>query len=78
MNPRIKWLRNQLIPLKLDGMIVANPINIRYLTGLSEEGTLNITVKQENFSEEDVVKIMEIAQEQIKISANNIKVVEIK
>lgn len=42
------------------------------------EDTLNITVKQENFSEEDVVKIMEIAQEQIKISANNIKVVEIK
>ena len=42
------------------------------------EDTLNITVKQENFSEDDVVKIMEIAQEQIKISANNIKVVEIK
>lgn len=42
------------------------------------EDTLNITVKQENFSPDDVVKIMEIAQEQIKISANNIKIVEIK
>ena len=47
MNPRIKWLRNQLIPLKLDGIIVSNPINIRYLTGLSEEGTL-ILAQREN------------------------------
>lgn len=49
MNPRIKWLRNQLIPLKLDGMIVANPINIRYLTGLSEEGTLILAQKENVF-----------------------------
>ena len=42
------------------------------------EDTLNITVKKENFSESDAVKLREIAQEQIKISANNIKVVEIK
>ncbi len=47
MNPRIKWLRNQLIPLKLDGIIVSNPINIRYLTGLSEEGSL-ILAQREN------------------------------
>ncbi|MBQ7410782.1 MAG: aminopeptidase P family protein [Clostridia bacterium] len=49
MNPRIKWLRNQLIPLKLDGIIVSNPINIRYLTGLSEEGTLIIAPKENVF-----------------------------
>lgn len=49
MNPRIKWLRNQLIPLKLEGIIVSNPINVRYLTGLSEEGTLIIAPKENVF-----------------------------
>ena len=49
MNPKIKWLRNQLIPLKLDGIIVSNPINIRYLTGLSEEGTLILAPKENVF-----------------------------
>lgn len=49
MNPKIKWLRNQLIPLKLDGIIVSNPINVRYLTGLTEEGTLIIAPKENVF-----------------------------
>lgn len=49
MNPKIKWLRNQLIPLKLDGIIVSNPINVRYLTGLSEEGTLIVAPKENVF-----------------------------
>lgn len=42
------------------------------------EDSVNITVKHENFSEADAVKLREIAQEQIKIPANQIKVVEIK
>lgn len=42
------------------------------------EDSANITVKHENFSEADAVKLREIAQEQLKISANQIKVVEIK
>ena len=46
MNVRIKWLRNQLMSLNLDGMIVSNPINVRYLTGLSEEGILIIAPKE--------------------------------
>ena len=49
MNVRIKWLRNQLIPLKLDGMIVSNPINVKYLTGLEEEGFLIIAPKSNIF-----------------------------
>ena len=49
MNPRIKWLRNQLSSLKLEGMIVYNPINVRYLTGLSEEGFLIIGPKENIF-----------------------------
>lgn len=42
------------------------------------EDTVNITVKKQDFCEEDVIKLKEIAQEQIKIDANNIKVVEIQ
>ena len=49
MNVRIKWLRNQLMSLNLDGMIVSNPINVRYLTGLSEEGILIIAPKENIF-----------------------------
>ncbi len=49
MNAKIKWLRNQLLSLKLDGMIVSNPVNVRYLTGLSEEGTLIIAPKENIF-----------------------------
>ncbi len=49
MNVKIKWLRNKLTSLKLDGMIVTNPVNIRYLTGLSEEGTLIIAPKENIF-----------------------------
>ena len=49
MNVRIKWLRNRINSLKLDGMIVSNPINVKYLTGLSEEGILVIAPKENIF-----------------------------
>lgn len=49
MNVKIKWLRNQLISLKLDGMIVSNPVNVKYLTGLNEEGILIIAPKENIF-----------------------------
>ena len=49
MNPRIKWLRNQFNSSSLDGMIVSNPVNVRYLTGLSEEGFLIIAPKENIF-----------------------------
>lgn len=49
MNIRIKWLRNQLNSLKLEGMIISNPVNVRYLTGLSEEGFLIIAPKENIF-----------------------------
>ena len=49
MNKRIKWLRNQFVSLKLDGMIVSNPLNVRYLTGLSEEGFLILGPKENIF-----------------------------
>lgn len=49
MNIRIKWLRDQLKSLKLEGMIVSNPINVRYLTGLEEEGIFVIAPRENVF-----------------------------
>lgn len=46
MNQKIDWLRNKLKVLNLDGMIVSNPINIKYLTNITAEGTLLITRKE--------------------------------
>ena len=46
MNIRIKWLRDQLKSMELDGMIVSNPINVKYLTGIEAEGILLITSKE--------------------------------
>ena len=49
MNPRIKCLRNQLNSLNIEGMIVSNPINIKYLTNIDAEGELLITRKENIF-----------------------------
>ena len=48
MNEKIRWLRNKIKSLDLDAMIVSNPINIKYLTGLDAEGIL-ILARKENF-----------------------------
>lgn len=49
MNPEMKQLRDKLKGLKLDGMIVSNPVNVRYITGLDAEGYLLITPKENVF-----------------------------
>ncbi len=46
MNDRILSLRNKMAGQNLQGMIITNPINIRYLTGLEAEGTFLITRKE--------------------------------
>ncbi len=48
MNSKIKFLKEQLKGLNLDGMIVSNPINISYLIGIDSscEGILLITRKE--------------------------------
>ena len=48
MNSKIKCLREQIKRLNLEGMIVSNPINIAYLTGIDtkSEGVLLITRKE--------------------------------
>ena len=46
MNDRILGLRNKMAWLDLQGMIISNPINIKYLTGIDAEGVLLITRKE--------------------------------
>lgn len=49
MNRKMQWLRNQLLSLNLQGMIVTNPVNIRYLTNIQSEGILLVTRKENIF-----------------------------
>ena len=49
MNRKMQWLRNQLLSLDLQGMIISNPINIKYLTNIEAEGILLVTRKENLF-----------------------------
>ena len=46
MNSKMQWLRNKMASLDLQGIIISNPINIKYLTGLEAEGVLLVTRKE--------------------------------
>jgi len=46
MNTKIQWLRNKMRSLDMQGMIISNPINIKYLTGIDAEGVLILTRKE--------------------------------
>ena len=46
MNTKLKWLRDKIKLQNMQGMIVSNPVNVRYLTGIVAEGTLLITRKE--------------------------------
>lgn len=48
MNAKIRCIREKLKSLDMQGMIVSNPINIKYLTNIDAEGILLIT-RKENF-----------------------------
>lgn len=49
MNIRLRWLRDKLNALNIQGMIISNPINIKYLTNIEAEGELLITRKENIF-----------------------------
>ena len=49
MNEKIRLLRERLRNMKIEGMIVTNPVSIKYLTGIEDEGTLIITRKENIF-----------------------------
>ena len=46
MNERIQALRHKMVGLDLQGMIISNPINVKYLTGIDAEGILLLTRKE--------------------------------
>lgn len=46
MNEKIEALRDKLKSLDLQGMIITNPINIRYLTNINAEGVLLLTRRE--------------------------------
>ena len=46
MNSKLQWLRNKMNSLNMQGMIISNPLNIKYLTNIDAEGTLLITNKE--------------------------------
>lgn len=46
MNERVEALREKLKSLDLQGMIITNPVNIRYLTNINAEGVLLLTRKE--------------------------------
>ena len=45
MNSKLQWLRNTMASLDLQGLIISNPTNIRYLTNIDAEGILLLTRK---------------------------------
>ena len=49
MNYKIKCIREKMKLLEIDGMIISNPINIEYITGVYAEGTLIINDKDNIF-----------------------------
>ena len=49
MNYKIRNLREKLKSLNLEGMIVSNPVNIKYLTNIESEGILLLTRKENIF-----------------------------
>ena len=49
MNPKLQWLRNKMSSLDMQGIIISNPVNIKYLTNIDPEGTLIINPKENIF-----------------------------
>ncbi|MGN1299638.1 MAG: M24 family metallopeptidase [Candidatus Scatovivens sp.] len=74
MNGRIKILRNELEDRDIQGMIVSNPKNIRYLTGLLSEGTLIINKKENIFLTDS--RYIEEVEKQISVD-DNISIINI-
>lgn len=46
MNPKIKWLRDKISRMDMQGIIISNPVNIKYLLGIDAEGILLLTRKE--------------------------------
>jgi len=53
MNERLRWLRNNLKSQNIQGMIISNPINIKYLTNINAEGILLMTLRENVYITDD-------------------------
>ena len=49
MSKRIELVRNRIHSMGIDGVIITNPINVRYILGVQAEGTLIINQKTAEF-----------------------------
>jgi len=53
MNERIRWVRNNLKSQNMQGMIISNPINVKYLTNIDAEGILLLTLRENIYLTDD-------------------------
>ena len=53
MNDRLIWLRNSLKKQNIQGMIITNPTNIKYLSSIDAEGILLLTLKENIYITDD-------------------------
>ena len=77
MNERLRWIRNNLKSQNIQGMIISNPINIKYLTNIEAEGILLLTLRENIYITddryiEDVKKTLTIDDEIIVTNSRNI------
>jgi len=77
MNDKIRNLREKLKALNLEGMIVTNPVSIKYLTNIEDEGTLLITRRENIYITyprylENVKSTLTINDEVIVVSSRDI------
>lgn len=49
MNEKIQCLRSKMASMNMEGFIISNPVNIKYLTNLDAEGLLLLTRKENVF-----------------------------
>lgn len=53
MNERLRWIRNNLKSQDIQGMIISNPVNIKYLTNIDAEGILLLTLRENVYITDD-------------------------
>ena len=81
LNERLRWLRNNLKSQGIQGMIISNPINIKYLTNISAEGILLMTLRENVYITDDryieeVKRILTIDDEIVVTNARNVSAEE--
>ena len=57
MNSKLKWLRDNINQKDMQGFIITNPVNIKYLTNIDAEGILLITRKENIFITDVIVEL---------------------